>query len=105
MTPGDQFTQAPFVAGVPTTEIDPILEPWTRTGPGQADVVHSDGLSLSFGDKRILSDIHIPFRRGTITALIGPTGGGKSHQPPTEGANGPVLGALLACHKQLSSAG
>jgi phosphate transport system ATP-binding protein len=41
-------------------------------------VVQSNGLSLSFGQKRILSDIHIPFKRGTITALIGPTGCGKS---------------------------
>jgi phosphate transport system ATP-binding protein len=40
--------------------------------------VESNGLSLSFGQKRILSNVQISFRRGTITALIGPTGCGKS---------------------------
>ena len=58
--------------------IDPILAALDPDRSRPADVVHSEGLSLSFGDKRILSDIHIPFRRGTITALIGPTGCGKS---------------------------
>jgi phosphate transport system ATP-binding protein len=33
---------------------------------------------LSFGTKRILTDINVTFPRGTITALIGPTGSGKS---------------------------
>jgi len=58
--------------------IDPILEALDPDRSRPADVVHSKGLTLSFGQKRILSDIHIPFRRGTITALIGPTGCGKS---------------------------
>jgi phosphate transport system ATP-binding protein len=60
------------------SEIDPILDALDPDRSRPADVVHSKGLSLSFGPKRILSDIHIPFRRGTITALIGPTGCGKS---------------------------
>ena len=60
------------------SEIDPILDALDPDRSRPADVVHSKGLSLSFGHKRILSDIHIPFRRGTITALIGPTGCGKS---------------------------
>jgi len=38
----------------------------------------SNGLTLSFGTKTILSDINMDFQRGTITALIGPTGSGKS---------------------------
>ena len=36
------------------------------------------GLYLRFGSKQILSDINMTFQRGTITALIGPTGSGKS---------------------------
>jgi phosphate transport system ATP-binding protein len=60
------------------SEIDPILNALDPDRSRPADVVLSKGLSLSFGPKRILSDIHIPFRRGTITALIGPTGCGKS---------------------------
>jgi phosphate transport system ATP-binding protein len=40
--------------------------------------VCSEKLTLSFGTKTILTDIDMTFRRGTITALIGPTGSGKS---------------------------
>jgi phosphate transport system ATP-binding protein len=42
------------------------------------DVVQAQKLCLGFGTKTILSDIDMSFRRGTITALIGPTGSGKS---------------------------
>jgi phosphate transport system ATP-binding protein len=38
----------------------------------------SQGLTLRFGEKTILSEIDMQFGRGTITALIGPTGSGKS---------------------------
>jgi phosphate transport system ATP-binding protein len=41
-------------------------------------VIVSQGLTLSFGQKTILSGIDMAFTRGTITALIGPTGSGKS---------------------------
>jgi phosphate transport system ATP-binding protein len=81
MTLGEQ----PAMPGQPVktsassnAEIDPILAALDPDRSRPADVVHSQGLTLSFGQKRILSDIHIPFRRGTITALIGPTGCGKS---------------------------
>lgn len=43
-----------------------------------ADVMESKGLTLRFGDKTILSGIDMGFARGTVTALIGPTGSGKS---------------------------
>jgi phosphate transport system ATP-binding protein len=42
------------------------------------DVVQAENLTLSFGAKTILTGIDMSFRRGTITALIGPTGSGKS---------------------------
>jgi phosphate transport system ATP-binding protein len=42
------------------------------------DVIVSEALTLSFGQKTILSGIDMTFTRGTITALIGPTGSGKS---------------------------
>jgi phosphate transport system ATP-binding protein len=35
-------------------------------------------LTLSFGDRTILSDITTDVRRGAVTALIGPTGSGKT---------------------------
>jgi len=60
------------------SDLDPILDALDPDRSRPAEVVISQGLSLSFGQQRILSDIHIPFRRGTITALIGPTGCGKS---------------------------
>jgi phosphate transport system ATP-binding protein len=81
MTLGEQPTPARQAQTSTTplgSEIDPILEALDPDRSRPADVVHSNGLSLSFGQKRILSDIHISFRRGTITALIGPTGCGKS---------------------------
>jgi len=81
MTRGDQPTpaqQAQTSVAKPASEIDPILAALDPDRSRPADVVNSNGLSLSFGEKRILSDIHISFRRGTITALIGPTGCGKS---------------------------
>ena len=59
-------------------DIDPILAAMDPDRTRPADVLHSNGLSLSFGDTLILSEISIAFRRGTITALIGPTGCGKS---------------------------
>jgi phosphate transport system ATP-binding protein len=42
------------------------------------DVVQAERLTLGFGPKTILTGIDMSFRRGTITALIGPTGSGKS---------------------------
>ena len=40
--------------------------------------MEAKGLTVGFGTKTILHDISLPFSRGTITALIGPTGSGKS---------------------------
>jgi phosphate transport system ATP-binding protein len=42
------------------------------------NVIRAEELTLSFGTKEILSGINMQFPRGTITALIGPTGSGKS---------------------------
>jgi ATPase subunit of ABC transporter with duplicated ATPase domains len=39
-----------------------------------ATALHAVDLTLSFGQKVILSDINAAVRRGAITALIGPTG-------------------------------
>lgn len=43
-----------------------------------ASAVSAEGLNLSFGSKSILTGVNMEFPRGTITALIGPTGSGKS---------------------------
>ena len=40
--------------------------------------LESTNLSIGFGDKSVLNDITLKFPNGTITALVGPTGCGKS---------------------------
>jgi phosphate transport system ATP-binding protein len=41
-------------------------------------VIESHGLTLGFSGRTVLSDINVSLKRGSITALIGPTGSGKS---------------------------
>jgi phosphate transport system ATP-binding protein len=62
----------------PAAVIDPRLAALDPDRERPADVMTSNELCLSFGTKRILTDINVTFPRGTITALIGPTGSGKS---------------------------
>src|ERR1700677_1391992 len=73
--------EAPMPIAVEAETVDPIEHVLEALDPDRGrpdEVVCSKGLSLGFGTKTILSDIDISFRRGTITALIGPTGSGKS---------------------------
>ena len=58
--------------------LTPELEALDPDAPRPKNVVRTEHLTLSFGAKTILSDINMVFPRGTITALIGPTGSGKS---------------------------
>ena len=58
--------------------MDPILEAIDPDRGRPADVMEARQLCLRFGPKTILTDIDIRFARGSITALIGPTGSGKS---------------------------
>lgn len=53
------------------TELDPDAN-------RPANVIETSGLNLHFGAKTILAGVNMAFARGTITALIGPTGSGKS---------------------------
>jgi phosphate transport system ATP-binding protein len=41
-------------------------------------VMRSHSLTLGFSGRTVLSDINVSLKRGSITALIGPTGSGKS---------------------------
>jgi phosphate transport system ATP-binding protein len=41
-------------------------------------VLRTEGLTLSFGPRAILTDINVEVQRGAVTALIGPTGSGKT---------------------------
>jgi phosphate transport system ATP-binding protein len=58
--------------------IDTVLEALDPDRGRPEDVVCSHNVSLGFGAKTVISGVDIAFRRGTITALIGPTGSGKS---------------------------
>jgi len=63
----------------------PVVAPATTTAAAVNGAVMSDAvaisavdLTLSFGQRAILSDINTDVRRGAVTALIGPTGSGKT---------------------------
>jgi phosphate transport system ATP-binding protein len=62
----------------PRADLDPILAALDPDQGRTPHVMQTQGLTLRFGTKTILSDINMDFARGTITALIGPTGSGKS---------------------------
>lgn len=64
--------------GAVSPVVDPILEAIDPDRGRPADVMEARKLCLSFGPKAILTDVDMRFARGTITALIGPTGSGKS---------------------------
>ncbi len=58
--------------------VDPVLEAMDPDRGRPADAIVTKGLCCNFGEKAIISSIDMRFARGTITALIGPTGSGKS---------------------------
>ena len=58
--------------------IDPALRELDPDRDRPSTVIDSQDLTLGFGQKTILQNIGRSFTRGTITALIGPTGSGKS---------------------------
>jgi phosphate transport system ATP-binding protein len=62
----------------PDAVVDPILQAIDPDRDRPTNVVEARGLGLQFGEKAILTGIDMRFARGTITALIGPTGSGKS---------------------------
>jgi phosphate transport system ATP-binding protein len=49
----------------------------TPSATGES-VVNCVDLTLSFGQRAVLSDLQIPFGGGLVTAILGPTGSGKS---------------------------
>jgi len=61
-----------------TRRLTPELAALDPDAQRPIDVIRTEDLTLSFGSKTILNGINMTFPRGTITALIGPTGSGKS---------------------------
>jgi phosphate transport system ATP-binding protein len=76
MTVTSPIVRVPNVSA--SRSIDPALKALDPGRERPASVIVSEDLTLSFGPKTILSDVNMAFTRGTITALIGPTGSGKS---------------------------
>ena len=66
--------------GAPATGdgMDAVLKSLDPDAARPANVMHSRGLTLGFDGRTVLTDVNMSFTRGTITALIGPTGSGKS---------------------------
>lgn len=58
--------------------IDPVLARLDPDRDRPVDVMATRDLSLRFGARTVLEGVTMSARQGTITALIGPTGSGKS---------------------------
>jgi phosphate transport system ATP-binding protein len=72
-------SQEPTLLGpTPNSEVDSVLKDLDPDAHRSRHVMHSHGLTLGFDGRTVLRDVHMSFTRGTITALIGPTGSGKS---------------------------
>jgi phosphate transport system ATP-binding protein len=75
--------QQPEIRSDPvTTEqqsgIDEAIKSLDPDAERPEDVMVSKKLSLGFSGRTVLADIDVAIKRGSITALIGPTGSGKS---------------------------
>jgi phosphate transport system ATP-binding protein len=58
--------------------IDEALKSLDPDASRPPDVMQSIDLCLGFSGRTVLADINVSLKRGSITALIGPTGSGKS---------------------------
>jgi ATPase subunit of ABC transporter with duplicated ATPase domains len=58
-----------------------VVRPYVKfeiTRPSGRDVVRLNGISKSFGEKKVITDLHLNLMRGERLAVIGPSGIGKS---------------------------
>jgi phosphate transport system ATP-binding protein len=75
----------PDGTGQPVTAASPAVQPSVATQAATSQVpingtssLRAVDLTLSFGQRAVLSDISADVQQGAITALIGPTGSGKT---------------------------
>jgi phosphate transport system ATP-binding protein len=70
----------PGRTGVPATAVGATAQPTadTRGAANGTSSLRAVDLTLSFGQRAVLSDISADVQQGAITALIGPTGSGKT---------------------------
>ncbi len=59
-------------------EIDEAIKSLDPDAARPEDVMESRQLTLGFSGRTVLADVNVALKRGSITALIGPTGSGKS---------------------------
>lgn len=52
--------------------------PQTKVSAQRAVVVEAQGLSKSFGEQHLFSDLDVTLREGEVTVVLGPSGSGKS---------------------------
>ena len=70
-------TAGPEPQTVTATQLGQVTGEGTPSANGEV-VVNCVDLTLSFGQRAVLSDLQIPFGNGRVTAILGPTGSGKS---------------------------
>jgi phosphate transport system ATP-binding protein len=70
----------PGGTGHPSTAASPAVEPTAgaQAAANGTSSLRAVDLTLSFGQRAVLSDISADIQQGAITALIGPTGSGKT---------------------------
>jgi phosphate transport system ATP-binding protein len=68
----------PAMAGAGKATIAQTVAADLSSPPAGDVVISTRDLTLSFGQRAILSDVTTDVRRGVVTALIGPTGSGKT---------------------------
>lgn len=56
----------------------PIVAPHEPAEEEYPVIAEARGLTLGFGSKTVLEDVNLAFPQGSITALLGPTGSGKT---------------------------
>jgi phosphate transport system ATP-binding protein len=74
----DELGPEPAAAEARPRTVDAVVESLDPDRDRPRDVLCSEELTLRIAQKTILNDIDIQFPNGSITAVIGPTGTGKS---------------------------
>ncbi len=75
--PGDAGGPAASTAAVPQVAVSQRVTT-QASSPGTGVALSTADLTLSFGQRAILTGITTDIRQGAVTALIGPTGSGKT---------------------------
>ncbi len=77
---GDDIAKLNTVIGEVTSIInaEEMPRPETAQGSMKNNVIELEGVRFGYDEKEVLHGIDLTFREGTVNALVGPSGGGKS---------------------------